>query len=71
MTIETKAEINDGVWYMRDNKAVHGMVDEIKIWVQGGLGIYTEIKYSLRHINDRLFDEKEIHLTKEELLNSL
>lgn len=71
MTIQTKAQPGDNVFYMKDNKVADGVVDDVRITVQGGFGLYKEIKYSIRFKNDRLLDENEIHLSKQELLNSL
>jgi hypothetical protein len=72
MTIQTKAQPHDTVYYMLNNKVCNGVVDEIKILVQAtGIGCDFETKYSIRHVNDKNFSPSQIFLSKEELLNSL
>jgi len=72
MTIETKANAGAWIFYMRDNKVKQAQVDEIKISVRDEYFNTTAyISYSLKNVDDRLFNESEIFLSKEDLLKSL
>lgn len=74
MIIETKFNVGDEVWYMKDNKPFK---DEITIIVTQTnypifwdykLDIRTEIMYSLK-IEGKLYNENQLFKTKEELIN--
>lgn len=73
MTIEILYDAGDEVFYMQDNKAKTGIVDEIRII--RALNAYgvpsSSISYSLKHVNHRLFFEYELFPTKEALIESL
>lgn len=65
MTISTKYDIGDMVWFMYNNKCQSKKVENIKIDVY-----YMYIQYILDG-NDIWLSEKHLYSTKEELLKSL
>lgn len=65
MTISTKYDIGDMVWFMHDNKCVSKKVENIKIDVDN-----MYIQYIFNGNNIWLY-EKYLYSTKEELLKSL
>lgn len=65
MTISTKYNIGDTVWFMHDNKCVSKKVENIKIDVDN---MYIQYMFDG---NDIWLSEKHLYSTKEELLKSL
>ena len=65
MTINTKYNIGDTVWFMHDNKCVSKKVENIKIDVD-----IMYIQYVFNE-NGVWLSEKHLFSTKEELLKSL
>ena len=67
MTIDTKYNIGDEVWYSIKGKVYHEIIDHIEIDVgkYGETHIYYNSEGKFPHREDRLFP------TKEELLKSL
>lgn len=65
MTISTKYDIGDMVWFMHDNRCVLKKIENINIDVY-----YMYIQYNFDE-NSIWLSEKHIFSTKEELLKSL
>ena len=67
MTIETKYNIGDEVWYKGFKEIFHDRISDIRICVDclGEISIYYELW------NDVTKDEVKLFPTKEELLKSL
>lgn len=65
MTISTKYNIGDTVWFMHDNKCVSKKVENIKIDVDNMYIQYIFNGYGI------WLSEKHLFSTKEELLKSL
>ena len=65
MTISTKYDIGDTVWFMHDNKCVSKKVENIKIDVDNMYIQYIFNGYGI------CLSEKHLFSTKEELLKSL
>lgn len=65
MTISTKYDIGDTVWFMHDNRCVLKKVENINIDV-----CHMYIQYMFDE-NDIWLSEKHLFSTKEELLKSL
>lgn len=65
MTISTKYDIGDTVWFMHDNRCVLKKVENIKIDVDN---MYIQYVFDGNNI---WISEKHLFSTKEELLKSL
>ena len=72
MTLTTKANIHDEVFYMKDNKITIDTVTQIKISIMANAYDIPTVSalYILSHESKR-FLEDEFFLTKQELLDSL
>jgi hypothetical protein len=73
MTIETKYNIGDKVWFMHQNLAKSAIIVKIDIIVEISMNdtnIYKNIWYSLFNYQSS-YAEQTIFPTKEELLKSL
>ena len=72
MDIKTKYDLGQSVFYMDNNKVQEGKIDRIHIWVRynGGEDNKVRISYSL-FTTTKFYGDKELFLTKEELLKSL
>ncbi len=82
MKIETKFDIGDRVFYMKNNKVVNNIIVDIEIRVgleeENGMINYDNIKASIKREiyyldmnRDLKFHPRWLFKTKEELLNSL
>lgn len=71
MTIETKFNIGDEVWFMKENKPTKKVVDFIEI-ITASATSKSFIQYGLKMegVVERV-TEKNLFSTKEELLKSL
>lgn len=74
MTIETKFEVNDIVWFMHENKTIEARV--VLVTAQQSLGAnngkIVEINYKVYGYGTlKPMKETEVFATKQELLNSL
>lgn len=69
MTIETKYNIGDKVWYKRHGKIFHDTICEIKVNIDCFGEAY--IHYKLWDTPDVLKEESDLFSTKEELIKSL
>ena len=67
MTIKTKYNIGEGVWYKRHGKIFQDAICEIKVNIDC-FGV-THIHYILW--NEVIREENDLYPTKEELLKSL
>ena len=65
MTISTKYNIGDTVWFMHDNKCVSKKVENINI------DVYHKYVQYMFDENSIWLSEKHLFSTKEELLKSL
>lgn len=65
MTISTKYDIGDMVWFMHDNRCILKKVENINIDV-----CHMYIQYMFDE-DDMWLSEKHLYSTKEELLKSL
>lgn len=68
MTIETKFNTGDEVWYIHNDATCKGKVTEFNIFVCGGNPV---IFYGAGGANRTVKQECELFHTKQELLNSL
>ena len=77
MTIETKYNIGDEVWFMEKNKACSRVIEAIRATHYGGILTVLNYGYYLHpeRPDARLYwfdqHERELYPTKEELLKSL
>lgn len=74
MTIETKANIGDEIYFMENNKVTMSTVKYIKIEIREQptqFGSKTIINKTYQVANTASLDESQIFLTKQELLDSL
>lgn len=72
MTIETKCNRRDEVFFMKDNEVASDLVAEIDISVDdNGPGFNTNTTIKYRIDSDEWFSEDAIFATKQDLLNSL
>lgn len=70
MTIETKYNIGDEVWFMALSKPKKGEIGTISIWVLGDGDV--ELKYAVEKSGFWYHRyENQLYPTKEELLKSL
>lgn len=74
MTIETKYDVRDIVWFMYNNKIESSPVRKIditrKIYLWSTV-TYVKYKLALSYVANIDFEEDELFPTKEELLKSL
>ena len=71
MDIKTKYDIGQSVFYMDNNKVKTDKIDQIHIDARyNAEDIKVRISYSL-FTTTKFYDDKELFLTKEELLKSL
>lgn len=76
MTIETKYNIGQTVWFMNDNKPTEKVIYKITIGeiisFNNRPKIYYEIgRYGVDRIIEMIKVESELYITKEDLLKSL
>lgn len=74
MTIETKYNIGDEVWFMFDNSAKNSRIAKIELTVEEdmcGEAVCHCIFYQLFGKYDKLYPQHDLFSTKEELLKSL
>lgn len=74
MTIETKYNIGDEVWFMCENKELQSYIDDIRVMCEKENTI--KISYWVKPLNVRgkgnwLYHEQNLFPTKQELLKSL
>ena len=67
MVIETKANVDDVLWFIAHNHVHSAVVSKITINITKG---NEGMEYSFLHRSEYL-DEKKVFLSKEELLKSL
>lgn len=73
MTIETKYNTGDEVWFMHDNKAKKGIIIKIDVSIVRDMNSQNVVKrvyYDLYNFSNP-YIETNLFPTKEELLNSL
>jgi hypothetical protein len=73
MTIETRYNIGDRVWFMHDNKVESEIIIKINAVIEKDMnrtGVYKSIAYSLFNYC-RYYTEDKLFPTKEELIKSL
>lgn len=73
MTIETKYNIGDEVWFMHDNKAKRGTIIKIDVSLERDMNsqnVGKSVQYSIFNFHAPYIGTHLFH-TKEELLNSL
>lgn len=73
MTIETKFNVGDNIYFMFNNKITNGLINDI-IYRKGnqvGEGLFYSINILNYRITDCSFKEDLLFSTKEELLKSL
>ena len=76
MEIKTKYDIGQSVFYMNNNQVNESVINQIFVEVRHRIGykrnfiIDMSVSYYLVNSN-RLYKERELFLTKEELLKSL
>lgn len=73
MTIETKYNIGDEVWFMHDNKVKTAIIITIGVFVEIDMNsqyVSNSIQYGLYNFNHP-YIENQLFPTKEELLKSL
>ena len=73
MTIETRYNIGDRVWFMHDNKVKNEIIIKIDAVILKDMnctGVHKSITYSLFNYS-RCYAEDKLFPTKEELLKSL
>ena len=72
MDIKTKYDIGQSVFFMDNNRVQVGKIDQIHIEVRynGGEDNKVRISYSL-FTTTKFYGDKELFLTKEELIESL
>lgn len=71
MTIETKYNIGDEVWFRFADEAILCKIDDVLIIEDDG---FLKVVYSVSDLNERMFGTRftnELSPTKEELLKSL
>lgn len=68
MTIETKYDRWDLVWYLDGNKIERNQITAIHISVESSQSDGLWIRYTIKGSN---YSEKELYYTKEELIASL
>jgi hypothetical protein len=71
MTIETKYNIGDEVWFMHNNKVYISFITDVRIKKNN---VNTKIEYmveSMQKIDFGIKKEFDLYSTKEELLKSL
>ena len=74
MTLESKFSENDVVWFFEPNsvKFMEGTITSVNSWDK-----WMSFRYEIKHFNDEgvpmmyNIEEKNIFLTKEEILNGL
>lgn len=82
MTIETKYNIGDVVWFMNNNKVCNTHINGIRVDCDpenSGFAYYSleakplikQVKYTLGYGHDGFHNESELFPSKEELLKSL
>lgn len=67
--IETKYDIGEKVWFMRENAATSGNIDSIRTY-RNGYKQYDSNAYGFKGITENYL-ERDLFRSKEELLNSL
>ena len=76
MDIKTKYDLGQSVFYMNNNQVNESVINQIFVEVRHRIGykrnfiIDMSVSYYLVNSN-RLYEERELFLTKEELLKSL
>ena len=76
MDIKTKYDLGQSVFYMNNNQVNESVINQILVEVRRRIGyksnfiIEMSVSYYLVNSN-RLYEERELFLTKEELLKSL
>lgn len=70
MTIETKYNIGDEIWFMKDNRPVQTLIIDIRIYVayKGNGQSITDITYGTDSCEKH---QDEVYTSKKELLESL
>ena len=76
MDIKTKYDLRQSVFYLNNNQVKESVINQILVEVRHRIGykrkfiIEVSVSYYLVDSN-RLYEERELFLTKEELLKSL
>jgi hypothetical protein len=73
MTIETRYNIGDRVWFMHDNKVESEIIIKINAVIEKDMnctGVHKSIAYSLFNYSG-YYTENKLFPTKEELIKSL
>lgn len=79
MNINTKFNLGNIVWIMKDNKCHSFIIDKIIVTLEKiptsnigyGYNGSRHVKYHLYECGENLFNENELHATKEELIATL
>lgn len=70
MTIETKFQIGDAIFFLEENKVSKARVDSVRVIIANISAGGTSIDYSIQGLRFSI-KESEAFSTKEELLKSL
>ena len=77
MKIETKLDLNNDCYFMKDNEVEKGRIDKIEIEIiKNHLGdpkpvIYYTVKYGIRDVFEECFEDREIYISVDECLEEL
>lgn len=74
MTLETKFDIDDKVYFMKDNKVTSAAVREIKVYISPNMYLVPSIKvkYAIDPTDLSItYDESSLFRSKPELLDNL
>jgi hypothetical protein len=72
MTIKTKYNIGDVVWFMKNNKALSAPVGKVEYSTDGKFySLSYQLKGYMEGLHPDIFQECQLFETKEELIDSL
>ncbi|MGL4779906.1 MAG: hypothetical protein ACRCXN_03635 [Bacteroidales bacterium] len=72
MTIETKFNIGDTVWYLYDNKVLQGVIVHIELQIDGNDSYEEKCHIKAEHHQRQyMYYAEKLFPSKEELLKSL
>ena len=77
MKIETKLDLNDECYFMKDNEIEKGIISKLEITVGSYRSgdpkthIHYIVNYGINHLTEECFNEKEIFCSVDECLESL